>query len=94
MELASSPVVVHFEGVAKGNSVMTPAGVIRPILLPLFSVNQRLPSGPAVIPARRLSGVGIGYSVIDGAACADWAARPMSIAPTSSTIGIARPRKP
>ena len=25
-------------------------GLIRPILLPLDSVNQRLPSGPAVIP--------------------------------------------
>ena len=26
------------------------AGLIIPILLPLYSVNQRLPSGPAVIP--------------------------------------------
>src|SRR5438094_10345750 len=33
----------------RGNSVITPAGVIRPILLPLSSVNQRLPSGPAVM---------------------------------------------
>ena len=29
-----------------GNSVTTPAVVIRPILLPADSVNQRLPSGP------------------------------------------------
>ena len=33
--------------VGTGNSVTTPAVVIRPILLPLISVNQRLPSGPA-----------------------------------------------
>ena len=32
-----------------GNSVTTPAVVICPILL-RFSVNQRLPSGPAAIP--------------------------------------------
>ena len=31
------------------NSVMTPAGVIRPMRLPLDSVNQRLPSGPRVM---------------------------------------------
>ena len=30
---------------------MAPAGVIRPILLPSISVNQRLPSGPAVMPS-------------------------------------------
>ena len=37
------------------NSVTTPAGVIRPIRLPLIPVNHRLPSGPAVMPqgARR-----------------------------------------
>ena len=46
-----------------GNSVMTPAVVIRPILLPLLSVNQRLPSGPAVMPRGTASGVGIGNSV-------------------------------
>ena len=32
------------------NSVTSPAGVIRPIRSPVCSVNQRLPSGPAVIP--------------------------------------------
>ena len=36
--------------VGMGNSVMTPAVVIRPILLPSYSVNQRLPSGPAAMP--------------------------------------------
>ena len=35
--------------------------VMRPILLPLSSVNQRLPSGPAAISLRRL---GTGNSVI------------------------------
>ena len=39
-------------------------GRIRPILLASASVNQRLPSGPAVIPAGTLSAVGIGNSVI------------------------------
>ena len=36
----------------------TPAVVIRPILLPPFSVNQRLPSGPAVMPVGSLLAVG------------------------------------
>ena len=36
--------------VGMANSVTMPAVVIRPILLHRFSVNQRLPSGPAVIP--------------------------------------------
>src|SRR5262249_39256362 len=38
------------------NSVMSPAGVIRPIR-PASSVNQTLPSGPAVMPAGRLAAV-------------------------------------
>ena len=37
--------------------------MIRPILLPLYSVNQRLPSGPAAIPYGRLPAVGTGNSV-------------------------------
>ena len=47
-----------------GNSVTTPAVVIRPILLPSASVNQRLPSGPAAMPDGRLLAVGIGNSVM------------------------------
>ena len=35
-----------------GNSVTTPAGVIRPIRFPRRSVNHRLPSGPAAMPGR------------------------------------------
>ena len=36
---------------------------MRPILLPACSVNQRLPSGPAVIPAGSLFAVGVENSV-------------------------------
>ena len=35
---------------ANENSVITPAGVMRPIALLLNSVNQRLPSAPRTIP--------------------------------------------
>src|SRR2546421_341999 len=38
--------------------------VMRPILLPLSSVNQRLPSGPAAIPYGELLVVGTGNSVM------------------------------
>jgi hypothetical protein len=44
-------------------SVKAPAGVILPTALLVFSVNQRLPSGPAVIPAGPLLGVGMANSV-------------------------------
>ena len=43
---------------------MEPEGVIRPILLPCSSANQTLPSGPVVIPAGALAGVGSGNSVM------------------------------
>src|SRR5262249_1957962 len=48
------------------NSVNTPAGVMRPILLASKrpSVNHRFPSGPVVIPRGALLGVGIRYSVM------------------------------
>ena len=49
--------------VRTGNSVTTPAVVIRPILLPPPSVNQRLPSGPAAIAGGWLLAVGTGNSV-------------------------------
>src|SRR5437667_344270 len=45
------------------NSVITPAGVILPIL-PAPSANQRLPSGPAVMPNGWLELVGMAYSVM------------------------------
>src|SRR5215469_13599577 len=50
-------------GVGIANSVITPSGVIRPTLLPRASVNQRLPSGPAVISQGAERGVGTGNSV-------------------------------
>src|SRR5437588_192668 len=49
---------------ASGNSVIFPLVVIRPILFRLSSVNQRLPSGPAVIPWGELCPVGTENSVI------------------------------
>ena len=40
--------------VGMGNSVkVLPSGVSRTTLLPLYSVNQRLPSGPVAIPRVR-----------------------------------------
>jgi hypothetical protein len=41
---------------------MVPDVVIFPILCPLFSVNQRFPSGPAAMAKGELEGVGIGNS--------------------------------
>ena len=45
------------------NSVITPAVVIRPILAPVYSVNQIAPSGPVTIPIGPLLAVGTVYSV-------------------------------
>jgi hypothetical protein len=50
-------------GEGSGNSVIVPAVVMRPILFPSSSVNQRLPSEPTVIPLGKLVPVGIGNSV-------------------------------
>src|SRR5262245_16254970 len=47
-----------------GNSVKTPAGVRRPILLLARSVNQRLPSGPAVMNSGMELAVGMGNSSV------------------------------
>jgi hypothetical protein len=38
-------------GLGSGNSVTIPCGVMRPILFPVNSVNQRLPSGPRAMPS-------------------------------------------
>jgi hypothetical protein len=48
----------------RGNSVIAPVGVMRPILLPSNSANQRLPSGPAVIPFSMLLADGTPNSVM------------------------------
>ncbi len=50
--------------VGKRNSVIVPAGVMRPIWSLSDSVNHRLPSGPAVIPEGKLAAVGMRNSVI------------------------------
>src|SRR3954447_22805816 len=48
-----------------GNSVITPAGVIRPTGFALVaSVNQTSPPGPAVMANGEAAGVGVGNSVI------------------------------
>ena len=49
------------------NSVTTPSGVIRPIRLPLISVNHRLPSGPAVMSRRLRTGGDAGAELGDDA---------------------------
>src|SRR5581483_619429 len=47
--LPSEPAVTPLLHPTAGNSVTTPLGVIRPIRFPKYSVNQRLPSGPATM---------------------------------------------
>ncbi len=61
----SGPVVrkLALPGVDRVNSVMSPDGVIRPILFAVLSVNQMLPSGPAATPRGPLFAVGMGNSV-------------------------------
>jgi len=49
-------------GVGTGNSVISPDGVIRPILLAAFSQNHSAPSPPGAMPTGRLFGVGVGNS--------------------------------
>jgi hypothetical protein len=58
---------------------MTPAVVIRAILLPVHSQNQIAPSGPSVIPLGPPPGVGTAYSMIDP----EGISRPMLLATAS-----------
>src|SRR5216683_2994624 len=72
--LPSGPTVMTVRPLAEvgtGNSVIVPLGVIRPIWFPMVSVNQRLPSGPAmmpigpaVLPSKPLVPVGRGNSLM------------------------------
>src|SRR5207237_964065 len=48
------------------NSFTAPDGVMRPILFTEDSVNQTLPSGPAVMKSGKLAGVGTGNSRTTG----------------------------
>src|ERR1700722_639715 len=66
-------------GVGIGYSVMDPATVMRPILLPKYSVNHSAPSGPVVIPYGSLCGVGMAYSLNDPVVVT----RPMLLPPNS-----------
>src|SRR5258707_13410636 len=63
-KVASVISVGALTAVGTGNSVITPAVVIRPILLPTCSANHSAPSGPVVMPAGVPPAVGIGNSVI------------------------------
>src|ERR1700730_16242554 len=71
--------------VGTGYSVIVPAVVMRPILLPVPSVNHRLPSGPAVMSRAPPPAVGTGNSVmVTESACAA-GARP-AVRPTTSPV--------
>src|ERR1700726_4137296 len=73
--------------VGTANSVTLPDGVIRPIRLPMFSVNQRLPSGPAVMLCGPLAALGMENSVMRVGL--DALATPTPV-PASATSGSAR----
>src|SRR2546428_256625 len=49
--------------VGTGNSVISPAGVIRPIWFALISVNHRFPSEPEAMSSGSLFAVGTGNSI-------------------------------
>ena len=63
------------------NSVTTPAGVMRPIRLPVCSVNQMLPSGPRVVP--RGDGAG-GIPALNSVKSCAWAGAATSCSTTSA----------
>src|ERR1700686_1284055 len=67
-------------GLGLENSLIRPAVVIRPILFALLSVNQRLPSKPAVIDLGALFAVVVANSVIVPAVVI----RPILLAPCSA----------
>ena len=50
--------------VGNGNSVMTPAGVMRPIAFCWYSVNHMFPSAPRAIPEGNAPTVGTGNEVV------------------------------
>src|SRR5262249_59313589 len=58
----SGPAVMVSWEPPTGNSVTTPAGVIRPMFLAKLSVNHKLPSGPAAMP----KGLEIGGLLVEG----------------------------
>src|ERR1051325_6376861 len=80
-------------GRGSGNSVITPAGVMRPILLVLNSENQMLPSGPAASARGPLAGVGIANSEITppGGDVARSAVRPRQLEFGHRPVELPRP---
>src|SRR5207245_4982741 len=69
LPISSGPAVISYGALpapdGTGNSLITPVLVIRPIWPLVYSANQRLPSGPTVIPIGPLFGVGTSNSVIE-----------------------------
>ncbi len=85
--MPSGPAVMRKEPLDVGNSVMVPLGVMRPAS-PAPSVNQRLPSGPAVM-SKGVPLVGMGNSVIVPAAAK--AGRLLRLSkPTETTMAVIR----
>ena len=65
--LPSGPTAMPLGSLAvfeSGNSVSTPAVVIRPIFPAPYSVNQRLPSGPVTMLSGSAVADGNGYSIV------------------------------
>jgi hypothetical protein len=86
--LLSAPAAMYMAwlfAVRTGNSVINPVRVITPILLALSSGNQRLPSGPVVMPRGPEPAVGVAYSVMQTEAIADCA--PAEVLPPNPTSG-------
>src|SRR5579864_4901691 len=84
--LPSGPAVIPpgaLSAVDKGNSVMIPAGVIRPILPIPGSENQRLPSGPAVIS--------LGWSSGAALSPVDWLLDEGVVNSVTVPVGVIRP---
>ena len=76
---------------ARGNSLIAPLGEMRPILFPASSVNQRLPSGPAVMAMGALLAVGTANSTMGGGASGPADAAPAD--PKAMTLARIGPRR-
>ena len=88
----SGPAAIFAKRVEVGttNSVIAPEVVMRPILLPSYSVNHRAPSGPAAMPLGTHRAVGIGNSVKEP----DGVTRPMRLAWTAISVNQRFPSGP
>ena len=97
--LPSTPVVIPYGEPSvipvqvpqlSANSVITPAGVMRPISLLPYSVNQRFPSGPAVMIRGFSPGVGSWNSVT----VPEGVMRPMALPPGPVSVNHMFPSGP